>query len=111
MARGGACGSVGGGGGSTRPHHPRGAVMRAVAQRDAMPLVDGAAPNVQWQWMGPGNIGGRLRGLVIHPTQPEIMWAGTAGGGVWKTVNGGGTWQPMNSVLSMLAVTKRRASG
>ena len=83
---------------------PRGAVMRAVAQRDAMPLVDGAAPNVQWQWMGPGNIGGRLRGLVIHPTQPEIMWAGTAGGGVWKTVNGGGTWQPMNSVLSMLAI-------
>lgn len=78
--------------------------MRAVAQRDAMPQLDGAAPAVGWQWMGPGNIGGRLRGLLIHPTQPQIMWVGTAGGGVWKSTNAGGTWQPMNSVLSLLAI-------
>ena len=51
---------------------PEGALMIAKSQRDA-PLqgqnnfgADGVWP-VTWNWVGPGNIGGRLRPIVIHP--------------------------------------------
>jgi hypothetical protein len=35
-----------------------------------------------WVSLGPGNIGGRTRAIVIHPTTPAVMWAGSAGGGL-----------------------------
>ncbi|GGT14827.1 WD40/YVTN/BNR-like repeat-containing protein [Streptomyces purpureus] len=56
-----------------------------------------------WEWLGPGNIGGRTRGLVIHPQQPLKMWAVSAGGGVWHTKNGGADWQPVDDFLENLA--------
>ena len=43
----------------------------------------------RWTALGPGNIGGRTRTLVIHPDHPEIMWAGGVSGGVWKTNDAG----------------------
>ena len=52
-----------------------------------------------WEWLGPGNIGGRLRALVINPTNPDIMVVGTAGGGIWRTTNGGGWWWPVSDFL------------
>jgi photosystem II stability/assembly factor-like uncharacterized protein len=57
-----------------------------------------------WEWLGPGNIGGRVRALVIHPTNPNWMWAATAGGGIWRTTNGGGGWFPMTDFMPALAV-------
>jgi photosystem II stability/assembly factor-like uncharacterized protein len=58
-----------------------------------------------WTSLGPGNIGGRTRSLVIHPTNPNIMWAGSVGGGVWRTDNGGQNWSPVNDLMANLAVT------
>ncbi len=63
----------------------------------------GLAPQ-RWQWQGPGNIGGRTRALVIHPTQPQRMLAGSAGGGVWFTENGGARWDPVDDFMANLAV-------
>src|SRR6516225_9548022 len=34
-----------------------------------------------WEWLGPGNIGGRTRSILIHPTQPGTIWVGSVGGG------------------------------
>ena len=36
-----------------------------------------------WTWIGPGNIGGRIRAIVIHPTLTNTMWTGGVDGGVW----------------------------
>ena len=57
-----------------------------------------------WEWLGPGNIGGRVRALLIHPGDPDILWAGSAGGGIWKTTNGGNSWAPLNDFLPSIAV-------
>jgi hypothetical protein len=44
-----------------------------------------------WKAAGPGNIGGRTRALLIHPTQPNTMWAAGVAGGIWKSTDGGNT--------------------
>ncbi|MDQ0828363.1 photosystem II stability/assembly factor-like uncharacterized protein [Streptomyces achromogenes] len=56
-----------------------------------------------WEWLGPGNIGGRTRGIAIHPEEPRRMWAAGAGGGVWHTEDGGAQWAPVDDFLGNLA--------
>jgi hypothetical protein len=58
-----------------------------------------------WQWLGPGNIGGRVRTIVIHPTMPDTMWIGAASGGIWKTTDGGQSWSPQDDFMANLTVT------
>ena len=58
----------------------------------------------QWESLGPGNIGGRTRALLIHPTTPEIMYAAGVAGGVWKSVNAGASWTPLTDLMANLAV-------
>jgi PKD repeat protein len=60
--------------------------------------------NTNWTWLGPGNVGGRVRSIVIHPTQTSVMWCGGVDGGVWKTLNGGTSWFPLNDLMGNLAV-------
>lgn len=57
-----------------------------------------------WEGLGPGNVGGRTRALLIHPTNPDVMWAGGVAGGIWKTTNGGQTWVPKADLLVNIAV-------
>ncbi|HQR32233.1 MAG TPA: hypothetical protein PLK30_05820, partial [Blastocatellia bacterium] len=57
-----------------------------------------------WTSLGPGNIGGRTRAIVIHPTTPTTMYAAGVGGGVWKTTNGGANWSPISDLTANLAV-------
>ncbi|MCX7878851.1 MAG: hypothetical protein N2510_09490, partial [Ignavibacteria bacterium] len=45
-----------------------------------------------WQLAGPTNIEGRITTLAIHPTNPFIVYAGTANGGVWKSTNFCQSW-------------------
>jgi PKD repeat protein len=70
---------------------------------DPMPFYAGIQ-NTNWTWLGPGNIGGRVRSIVIHPTQTNTMWAGGVDGGVWKTTNGGTSWFPLNDFMGNLAI-------
>ena len=58
-----------------------------------------------WKSLGPGNIGGRTRSIVIHPEAPDLMWAGSVGGGIWRTEDGGASWQPVDDLMANLAVS------
>src|SRR5688572_9907546 len=51
--------------------------MRAASPRDAGVWT--------WEWLGPGNIGGRVRTILVHPTIPGRMWIGSVAGGIWRT--------------------------
>jgi len=42
-----------------------------------------------WIPLGPMNFAGRILSLAFHPTNPNMMWCGSASGGLWKTINGG----------------------
>lgn len=45
--------------------------------------------------IGPALMSGRITDLELHPTSDRIIYAGTAGGGVWKSNNGGATFNPI----------------
>src|SRR6185436_208958 len=58
-----------------------------------------------WTWLGPGNVGGRVRSIVIDPTNANVMFVGSVGGGIFKTTNGGGTWAAVDDFMANLAVS------
>jgi photosystem II stability/assembly factor-like uncharacterized protein len=45
--------------------------------------------------IGPGGMSGRVTAIDVVLSQPDIIYAGTASGGVWKTTGGGQTWIPI----------------
>ena len=57
-----------------------------------------------WTALGPNNIGGRTRAILIDPGKPDTMWAGSAGGGIWRTDNAGTSWLPVDDLMANLAV-------
>ena len=44
-----------------------------------------------WRVVGPMR-GGGVKGVVGHPTEKTVLYAGYTGGGVWKTEDGGSNW-------------------
>lgn len=57
-----------------------------------------------WTLEGPGNIGGRFNCLAVDPNNSNVMYAGSANGGIWKTTDNGATWNPMTDMLPYQAV-------
>jgi len=69
--------------------------------------VDMRAPSAvtaAWSELGPGNVGGRTRAIVIDPGNPNTMYAGGVGGGVWKSINAGSSWTPVSDSMANIAV-------
>ncbi len=65
--------------------------MQATAFRrynDAQP-VGSKLTGTTWTPLAPKNFAGRILCLAFHPTNQNIIWAGSASGGLWKTTNGG----------------------
>lgn len=76
-----------------------------LTARSALAVPDALAALGNWTYLGPGNVGGRTRGLVIDPVNPSIMYAGGVAGGIWKSVNAGASWRPIGDLLPNIAVT------
>jgi photosystem II stability/assembly factor-like uncharacterized protein len=115
--------AVGDGGAEPAPQHAEetavtelyvAAIAETPAQTAGVPTgparaAPGGAPAdaglsvAAWQWLGPGNIGGRIRGIAIDPGDPSQMWAASVGGGVWHTRDGGTTWATADDFLGNLA--------
>ncbi len=49
---------------------------------------------------GGGPPGGHVQALAIDPSSPATLYAGTSGGGIFKSTNGGTSWISINSGLT-----------
>ncbi|MBC7555055.1 MAG: hypothetical protein H7257_13890 [Taibaiella sp.] len=70
-----------------------------------------AAGPANWVFQGPtttpgGYWGlGRVNVVATHPTNPAILFAGSAGGGLWKSTDSGTNWAPLYGNLPTLGVS------
>jgi photosystem II stability/assembly factor-like uncharacterized protein len=63
--------------------------------------------NLFWEAIGPNNVGGRTLALAIDPSNPEIVFAGSASGGLWKSTSGGAglnAWEYVRTGFPVLGV-------
>jgi hypothetical protein len=59
---------------------------------------------VEWEFAGPINVGGRVVDIEINPFNPNIIYAGFATGGVFKSTDMGGSWFPIFDSLNVLTI-------
>ena len=88
---------------------------QAMAEVAAMRLhrMDQARSTANWAPLGPlawnstsynpGN--GRVNTLMVDPTNPQVIYAGTPSAGLWRSTNGAGTWQAMFTDLPSMGVS------
>lgn len=79
----------------------------AFQQHRAQLLQKSGSRTGEWESLGPENIGGRTLCLAFHPTDPNIIYAGSAGAGLWKTTTQGvgrTAWQQVPTSFPVLAV-------
>src|SRR4030095_2940095 len=48
-----------------------------------------------WTVEGPGNIGGRVNTIAVHPFNSQIILLGYSQGGIYRTEDGGINWLPV----------------
>jgi photosystem II stability/assembly factor-like uncharacterized protein len=76
--------------GGTGPGNPTPYSSRSPELSRPLNGTDGLRP-----WMSAnGPCGGYVTGLVVSPTEPSTIFAGTQAGGVYRSTNGGITWRP-----------------
>lgn len=51
--------------------------------------------NMKPRNIGPGGMSGRVTAIDVVHTNPDIMYSGTASGGLWKSTSGGIKWDPI----------------
>src|SRR5690349_19427907 len=65
---------------------------------------DAERPFGKWTFLGPGNIGGRTRVLVIDSDDPQLMYSAGVSGGIWKSKSAGEHWEPVGDDLANIAI-------
>ena len=60
--------------------------------------------NISWQEMGPDNVGGRTRALIVDNQNPNRYIAGAVSGGLWISENRGVSWKSYNNALDNMAI-------
>ena len=77
----------------------------AVWSAAAAPRAEPSGALVEtWTPLGPGNIGGRSRSVLVHPQIPRVLFAAGVSGGVWRSTDAGDHWHPVGETMANLAV-------
>ena len=82
-------------------------VLNVREEVRSQPTTRSAALNIQWENIGPDNIGGRVRALLYDNSNPDVIYAAGVSGGLYKSTNGGLSWnltpgQPENKIVTSI---------
>lgn len=80
--------------GEFHPHYH----LQADKQVNELSASRSGGLNLNWEELGPDNIGGRILGLIVDNRDPNrnTIYAGAANGGVWKSTDKGNSWKIVN---------------
>jgi hypothetical protein len=90
---------------------PQGIRMAELAYAATLPKKDYRKGRTEddlpflWQEVGPADVGGRTRAFAQDLRNPNIMIAGGASGGIWKSTDRGASWQSKTEKNYNLSVT------
>ncbi|MDT0552470.1 WD40/YVTN/BNR-like repeat-containing protein [Urechidicola vernalis] len=71
------------------------AMLLSVAFISAQELSMDLLKNMKPRSIGPGGMSGRVTAIDVVLNNPDIMYVGTASGGLWKSNSGGINWEPI----------------
>jgi|APTNR8051073442_1049403.scaffolds.fasta_scaffold00033_86 photosystem II stability/assembly factor-like uncharacterized protein len=74
--------------------------VSTIAQKLDMEKLKGMKPRS----IGPAGMSGRVTAIDAVVSNPDIIYAGSASGGVWKSTSGGVTWEPIFDKESTLSI-------
>ena len=85
---------------------PAEGLTAAVAQRQAL-AARRPETTEPWTPLGPTNIGGRTLDVEVNVDNPDAVWLGSAGGGLWRSYAGGvgGTWERVETGYPVTAAS------
>jgi photosystem II stability/assembly factor-like uncharacterized protein len=84
--------------------HKRKIIEKQRRIADHMAAYAPAGAGSPWFTIGPRNVNGRVKCLAVDPTNPDILYAGAASGGVWKSSDGGQSWRPLWDEQDTMAI-------
>ena len=88
--------------------YPHGKIKQShylTALKDAQSLHNNSVNrDLEWELLGPTNIGGRITDLASHPSEPEIIYVGAASGGIYKTTNNASSWTQIFNDASVISM-------
>ena len=70
-------------------------VVAANAQPGDQASATDKFKKLECREIGPAVMGGRIDDFAVVESNPNVIFVGTASGGVWKTTNNGTTWEPV----------------
>ncbi|MBI5218988.1 MAG: T9SS type A sorting domain-containing protein [Bacteroidia bacterium] len=71
-------------------------IERALTQVREMRMNNSSkTTDLTWTELGPDNVGGRTRAILIDKDDPSLVFAGSVSGGLWKSSTGGQSWVPV----------------
>src|SRR6516162_4331348 len=75
------------------------AAVPLAAHADELPVSE-----MRWRILGPALPEGRATAVAGSDAHALIYYAGTAGGGAWKTTDGGASWQNISDDIHLASV-------
>ena len=76
---------------------------QAISERSWKAIGPAPIPNGQTTTISTA-VSGRTTAIAVHPTNPNIVYVGTAQGGLYRTLDGGTTWTPLLDGALSLAI-------
>ncbi len=67
-----------------------------IAKQQALNLMMQKAGAFTFVEEGPDNVGGRTRGLAVHPSNDDVIYAGSVTGGLFVSTNAGNSWNKVD---------------
>ncbi|RDK87110.1 VPS10 domain-containing protein [Marinirhabdus gelatinilytica] len=66
-----------------------------VSSLSAQQLTNDMLKDIKPRNIGPGGMSGRVTSIDVVTENPDVMYVGTASGGLWKSTSGGIKWEPI----------------
>ncbi len=80
------------------------AAAALLCAQDKQAQTDKILGALQWRELGPAVVGGRIDDIAASESNPDLIYVGTASGGVWRSVDGALTWKPIFEKVGAMSI-------